>query len=176
MRRPIPAVQKGRCAKCYDDLIEVQRELRYLRMYGIDMNDYNQILAKQGGVCAACKMPETTKHPTSRRKLPLCIDHNHTTGRVRGLLCSTCNRAMGILEDDPRRIAGLLNYAAAQEEEDRKNIPVVKKKGPGPKVGETIDYDLALKNLEKYLGIEKPFDFTFVPRPKNRASKAVADK
>jgi hypothetical protein len=39
-----------------------------------------------------------------------CIDHNHKTGQVRGVLCAECNRALGLLQDNPDTIQGLLNY------------------------------------------------------------------
>ena len=67
-----------------------------LRKYGITLEQYNQMLDAQGGVCAICKKPETAKgnHGTARE---LAVDHCHDTGKVRGLLCSQCNTAIGKL-------------------------------------------------------------------------------
>lgn len=72
--------------------------------YGITVEDYDRMLAEQGGRCASC-------NDQPRGQKPLCVDHCHETGRVRGLLCSNCNTSLGKLRDDPRRIRGLLRYA-----------------------------------------------------------------
>jgi predicted nucleic acid-binding Zn ribbon protein len=60
------------------------------RAYGIGKIEYDEMLTNQGGVCAICKRP-----PADTR---LCIDHDHATGHVRGLLCSRCNGMLGWLE------------------------------------------------------------------------------
>ncbi len=54
--------------------------------------------------CGICGQPEQQKN---RR---LSIDHCHKTGRTRGVLCSTCNRAMGLLQDNPAILAKLIVY------------------------------------------------------------------
>lgn len=63
--------------------------------YGITAAKYNAMLEVQGGCCAICgKTPEENE-----RKLS--VDHDHATGEVRGLLCSNCNRGIGLLQDSP---------------------------------------------------------------------------
>ncbi len=61
------------------------------REYGINIAQYNQIFDKQKGQCFGCH-----SLPTIQR---LCVDHCHKTGRVRGLLCSTCNTILGQTKD-----------------------------------------------------------------------------
>ena len=56
------------------------------RQLGLSVEDYDAMLAAQGGVCAICGNP-----PKTRR---LDVDHDHKTGKVRGLLCHRCNRAL----------------------------------------------------------------------------------
>lgn len=59
--------------------------------------------------CSACH----TKDPGSRKDKPLKswpIDHDHVTGKLRGLLCSPCNLALGLLKDDPNRCRNLVKY------------------------------------------------------------------
>jgi len=56
----------------------------YRSRLGLTLDDYERLLATQGGVCAICERP-----PKKRR---LHVDHDHATGKVRGLLCFTCNR------------------------------------------------------------------------------------
>jgi hypothetical protein len=70
--------------------------------YGITPEQYAALLEAQGGVCAGCDQPPGDK--------PLFVDHNHTTGAVRGLLCHGCNASLGLLGEDVERIASLLRY------------------------------------------------------------------
>lgn len=64
--------------------------------YKISESQYKSILKLQNGVCAVCKLPETEKR---RRVLKnLCVDHDHLTGKIRGLLCQKCNRILGYFE------------------------------------------------------------------------------
>ena len=67
-----------------------------IRTYNIDLKDYERILDNQGGVCAIC----STSVPGGNNKR-LSVDHCHTTGKVRGLLCRLCNAGIGKLKDDP---------------------------------------------------------------------------
>jgi hypothetical protein len=72
-------------------------------MYGITHDDYDAMYERQGGCCAACGT--TVDH------LALTVDHCHQSGRVRSLLCRTCNLALGYIKDDPtlaRRLAAYL--------------------------------------------------------------------
>jgi hypothetical protein len=62
--------------------------------YGITVENYNQMLVSQDGVCSICK-------GINSNGKPLFIDHNHETGKVRELLCTTCNSAIGLLKENP---------------------------------------------------------------------------
>jgi hypothetical protein len=53
-------------------------------------------LASQGGVCATCRRPETARDNRYGKRRRLSVDHNHQTGKVRGLLCTRCNHAIGL--------------------------------------------------------------------------------
>lgn len=68
------------------------------RTYGITAEDYYNMLADQDGKCAVCESEEVNSSRISSGKL--FIDHCHDTGKVRGLLCSKCNHAIGLLNDD----------------------------------------------------------------------------
>lgn len=61
-----------------------------MRKYGITIEDYEQMLERQNGVCAICLRPESGVDKSSTVK-QLAVDHDHETGRVRGLLCFRCN-------------------------------------------------------------------------------------
>lgn len=67
------------------------REYELRNRYGITPEDYDRMLEEQGGVCAICE----GACPTGRR---LAVDHDHETGRVRGLLCVNCNQRLAWLE------------------------------------------------------------------------------
>ena len=77
-----------------------------MRMYGIDINRYNQILESQNYTCAICGSTEIgTKHQKNFH-----VDHCHTTKKVRGLLCKSCNIMLGEAKDDPRIISRAIEY------------------------------------------------------------------
>lgn len=63
--------------------------------YGIDLDDYQRLLAEQGGVCAICGEPPTDSNTPAHWRQRLCVDHDEVTGLVRGLLCNFCNLAVG---------------------------------------------------------------------------------
>lgn len=66
-----------------------------LKQYGLTVDGYKSRLADQGNCCAICKSESTGSARTQR----LCVDHDHQTGKVRGLLCASCNRALGLFKD-----------------------------------------------------------------------------
>jgi len=69
------------------------------------------MLAHQGGVCAICKRkPDKGK--------PLCVDHCHVTGMVRGLLCHKCNMVLAFGNDDPDILRAAIAYLRAARERD----------------------------------------------------------
>jgi hypothetical protein len=82
------------------------RKAQLKKNYGITPEQYASMLAKQCDVCAICHRPESGK-----RKY-LCVDHNHETGQVRGLLCPSCNIALGKFQDDPIRLSRAIQYLA----------------------------------------------------------------
>lgn len=69
------------------------------RKYGITLDEYSVLLAKQGGRCAIC----------NARK-GLCVDHCHETGAVRGILCRMCNISLGRFGDSVAGIERLMKY------------------------------------------------------------------
>jgi hypothetical protein len=84
---------------------EEQRGTR-IRSYGITVEEYDDMLESQGGGCYICGVG-----PVGRA---LDIDHDHRTGKVRGLLCSNHNRALGLLGDDPDLLLAAHTYLVQQ--------------------------------------------------------------
>jgi hypothetical protein len=83
---------------------------RKLKLFGMTAEDYDQMFEAQGGVCAICKKPEClpTRWGSFSSRLP--IDHDHQTGRVRGLLCHSCNKALGLFKDSPDVLQAAADY------------------------------------------------------------------
>jgi recombination endonuclease VII len=100
-------------ARRQEQVTPEKRRIWHLRQdFGITVEQYNQMLEAQGGVCACCKQPETHTRPCADgvQISPLSIDHNHRTGEIRALLCHHCNAAYGHLREDEARILALLEY------------------------------------------------------------------
>lgn len=76
------------------------------RKYGVTPEMYEAKLKSQGGVCAICHQPP---RGDSRQK-SLAVDHDHEYGRLRDLLCVTCNRLLGQADDDPDRLLEAAQY------------------------------------------------------------------
>lgn len=72
--------------------------------YGLSLEEYESLLASQGGVCATCG--GTTR---------LVVDHDHATGAVRGILCHGCNVSLGMARDDARVLRSLADYVERSE-------------------------------------------------------------
>jgi hypothetical protein len=68
------------------------------KRYGIDYREYAELYYSQNGLCGICGKPESVRR-VAEQVFSLCVDHCHKTGRVRGLLCTTCNKRLGILEN-----------------------------------------------------------------------------
>ena len=80
-----------------------KRNIQLKRDYGITLQQYNEMLETQGGVCAICKK-------TCSRGKQLCVDHCHVTGEVRMLLCPRCNVGLGSFGDDPALLKEAIQY------------------------------------------------------------------
>jgi hypothetical protein len=71
---------------------------------------YNEMLSNQRGVCLICQRPERNFDKRTGKLKSLAVDHDHKTGQVRGLLCETCNKAFGLLEENIYILRRMRNY------------------------------------------------------------------
>jgi predicted nucleic acid-binding Zn ribbon protein len=95
------------CKKKVNDAAWRLRSPHYMREYMYDMGqeEYEALLAAQDGRCAICGSPDWPgKHDRPH------VDHDHVTGRVRGLLCGKCNNGLGMFDDDPARLRAAAEY------------------------------------------------------------------
>lgn len=76
---------------------EEMRKKRKMKLYNITRDDLIEI--EKADACESCG-----------DQAELCIDHDHETGRVRGMLCNPCNKALGFLREDPERMLSLIKY------------------------------------------------------------------
>lgn len=82
----------------------------YKSRFNISYNDYLTLVQKQNNLCAICKNPETQTYNKSNKVKRLTVDHDHTTGKIRGLLCMTCNTALGKFKDNPAVLLSAISY------------------------------------------------------------------
>lgn len=78
---------------------QAARRRELLREYGLSQEQYDAMVVEAAGRCAVCQ-----------REDDLQVDHCHSSGRVRGLLCGLCNKALGLLQDDPARLRAAAAY------------------------------------------------------------------
>lgn len=81
----------------------VARDRRLKKTFGIDAREWDRLLEVQGGRCAICRTSDSGEKQWH-------VDHDHVTGQVRGLLCSSCNLGIGLLQDDPTILRAALRY------------------------------------------------------------------
>ncbi|GAA2321850.1 endonuclease VII domain-containing protein [Nonomuraea roseoviolacea subsp. roseoviolacea] len=98
-----PATASGKCEECRPRSL---RNYHLKRRYGITVEDYDRILAEQGGGCAICG----TTNPGGDGSKSFHVDHCHETNRVRGLLCYQCNYGLGYFGDSVEGIERVLRY------------------------------------------------------------------
>ena len=95
------------CKPCHDTVARANRLLRHgstrnfhlMRRYGITAEQFDAMAAAQGGLCLLCRV-----------RPPKHVDHDHLTGKVRGLLCSGCTQGLGNFKDDAARLRAAADY------------------------------------------------------------------
>jgi len=83
--------------------------------YGISLKQYDILLQKQKNCCAICG-----KHQSELTKI-LSVDHNHETGKFRGLLCPCCNSGLGMFAESRGNLIRAIQYLTKYEKKERKN-------------------------------------------------------
>ena len=86
---------------------EYGRRSRLKKAYGITANEYDAMVVLQNGGCAICGSTKVGGRGLNSR---LAVDHDHITGRVRGLLCTSCNNGLGRFKDNPEFLQKGIDY------------------------------------------------------------------
>jgi hypothetical protein len=84
------------------------KQKNIVRNFGITLQMFRKLEAEQGGGCAICGRKETRRR--RGKAVRLSVDHDHKTGQIRGLLCTTCNTALGLMNDDTKRLRRAAEY------------------------------------------------------------------
>lgn len=107
---------RSNCKFCYNNKKKLERKQRYKsnpnlrrkehlrKKYGMSWEDYKKMWIEQEGCCAICKTYQL------ELKSILCVDHNHTTNQVRGLLCHSCNHGIGKFRDKISLLQSAIDY------------------------------------------------------------------
>lgn len=98
-------LNKKRRIEDRENVLTIERRSKLKTTYGITLEQYYSMLKAQNNCCAIC----AAKKPGGRTKL-FFIDHCHTTGKVRGLLCMRCNTGLGLFLDNPKFLSSAINY------------------------------------------------------------------
>jgi hypothetical protein len=86
----------------------IQDKFQYLkRTYGIEKDTFMFLYAAQDGLCAICAEPMLLGTTLARQA---CVDHDHDTGKVRGILCNHCNRGIGMFKEDIDSLERAITY------------------------------------------------------------------
>lgn len=101
---------RGECREClrvvkreaYSVAPDAFKDRMLRRRYGITLESYEYLLKQQQGKCAICEDDDNGR--------ALAVDHDHNTGKVRGLLCTNCNNGLGRFKDNPERLRAATLY------------------------------------------------------------------
>lgn len=109
-----PCGVRSICKECYKlypkklkNRENYMREYDLKKSYNIDIEKYNEMLLNQDGKCAICKRDHKT---LLGRKKFLCVDHDHDSNIIRGLLCDKCNRGIGLFGDNIYLLIEAIKY------------------------------------------------------------------
>lgn len=102
MGQPSKEAKKAWLLRNQHRIAAINRHSRLRRDYGITPEYYNEMIAAQGNACAICKEPFGDSTPY--------VDHDHSSGWVRGLLCTNCNTVIGLAKDSPDILESAARY------------------------------------------------------------------
>ncbi len=86
----------------------IDKNIKLKKAYGITLDQYNEMLSKQEGKCMICKSNNNGFY--NKKPKAFAVDHCHTTGKIRGLLCSDCNTGIGLLKDNIDLLNNAIKY------------------------------------------------------------------
>lgn len=91
------------------------KKTKLKKLFGLSYDEYLHLKNTQNNLCLVCNMPESDIDKRTMLPRELSVDHCHTTGKVRGLLCKTCNLGLGYFKDSPQLLERALLYIKRSE-------------------------------------------------------------
>ena len=88
--------------------LALARKWKLRTKYGLSIEEFNEMVTRQGNACAVCKKEESAVFNGVAKRL--AVDHCHETGKVRGLLCQSCNIALGNVKDNIKTLNNMIDY------------------------------------------------------------------
>lgn len=125
--------EQAKCETCHVLFVKNRRDQRFckpqcadrarkLRLrYSTTPAIIHSIYKQQSGRCAICDTEGDIYELGFQTRIPLCIDHSHTSGEVRGLLCGHCNKGIGLLKDNRNILKQAIKYLTKHTTRDHKN-------------------------------------------------------
>lgn len=83
--------------------------------YGLAWEEFESLYSEQDGLCAICTKPMNFMGSRETRMTNACVDHCHSTGKIRGLLCTSCNLGIGHFQDTTLFLEGAIRYLKAHQ-------------------------------------------------------------
>lgn len=96
--------------------IQERRDIELKRKYDCSIEQYDLMFLNQEGRCLICN-----KHQSELNEI-LCVDHSHSSNKIRGLLCSSCNKGLGFFKDNPALLSNAIAYLARTDDKIQYNI------------------------------------------------------
>jgi hypothetical protein len=106
--RELKSYYKNKHKNPYD--YEKDKDIKLKKAYGISFQEYKEMLHAQNGMCAICGTTDTGKRKA------FAVDHCHTCGEIRGLLCGSCNTAIGLLKENLETMQKAIDYVRFHQE------------------------------------------------------------
>ena len=98
--------------------LKAQRERNWKHKYSIDRQDFEKMWSDQNGLCAICLVALTNielDNDPKNKSNTACVDHCHSTGKVRALLCARCNKGIGLFDDETEKVKSAYEYLVFHE-------------------------------------------------------------
>lgn len=107
--------RKEYCIKNRESLKLKRKIYNLKKKYNLSVEEYDRMVGVSGGKCEICRIKLNIFRTNSPKPTDVCVDHNHKNGVVRGLLCSNCNLALGLINDKNSTLINMIDYLKKYE-------------------------------------------------------------
>lgn len=109
---------QSKCKPCHSLAMDknVAKNTKLIRIYGIDLEQYQELSNLWDNKCAICGQHETVLDGRTKQPRSLAVDHDHKLGHIRGVLCSKCNRGIGMFNDNTELLENAMSYLNAYKD------------------------------------------------------------